>query len=125
MKTDRHSPGYYKRYHLRIKADALEAYGGKCSCEHCVLHRDNLGSKEKKMLRVFLVDKKKIGLGIEQGQFGVAAYLKKIGYEKGAAFILCKMCYLGEHPCRNRQYSKEYMKLRKFFRSQKHYGRKK
>ncbi len=117
MITDRHRPDYFKDYHQKIKDDAIEAYGAKCSCINCINHR-KLSKKERKILRIFVIDKK-----FEQGQYGVAAYLKRIKYKKDAAIILCRDCYLGKHMCDKKQYSDKHLSILKYFRKQHHYRR--
>lgn len=121
MTTDRHRPDYSREYHDKMRSDAIKAYGSKCACEHCVLHRDNLTTREIKRLKLFLIDKASCSFS-EQGKFGVSRHLKKLGYPKDAAILLCPTCYLGKHYCKYKQYSNKYLQLRRYFRKQKYYG---
>jgi hypothetical protein len=122
MSIDRHRPGYFLEYHNKMKSDAIKAYGSKCACEHCVLHRDNLTAREIKRLKLFLTDKKSYTKGL--GRSRISRHLKIRGYPKDAAILLCPTCYLGKHYCKHKQYSDKYLKLKRYFRKQKYKRRK-
>ena len=107
-------PEYFKKYHSKIKADTIEAYGGKCSCNNCINNRE-LKKSEQKILRIFLINKKSMS-DTGQGQFGIFAHLRKLKYPKDAAILLCRDCYLGKHMCDKQQYSDRYIKLIKYFK---------
>lgn len=110
---DRHSEGYYKKYRAKVKSDAKQAYGNRCSCVNCI-NNYNIPKSEIIKLRIFIP-------GVErgnQGQYGIAADLKRRGYPKDAAVLLCRECYMGRHLCDKQQYSDKHVDFVKRFRKQ-------
>jgi len=107
-------PEYFKKYRSKIKADAIEVYGGKCSCTNCINNRQ-LKKSEQKILRIFLINKKSMN-DTGQGQFGIFAHLRKLNYPKDAAMLLCRDCYLGKHMCDKQQYSDKHIELIGYFK---------
>lgn len=75
--TDRHRPNYFEDYRKTVIQEAINRYGGRCTCQHCVAD---------KHLKIIL--KKRVG----QGQYGAALFLKRNKYKKGLAKILCRDC---------------------------------